>query len=174
MWYLDVNSVQTDFLILSSSFHIHSVLKLVPVLSQKSEKIHLVRTFCSSTSKRQLKTFFGLAPFRALFLEPIALFDRCENFIRKPRWFLHRFNSHWFKCSVSIDLPHRVQGLPICGFHACNFNSFVQVSKIRVSDLLAPFIPVNLHVCFHFFVRRINHRYRFQILMAMSSSLLVS
>ena len=102
MWYLDVNSVQTDFLILSSSFHIHSVLKLVPVLSQKSEKIHLVRTFCSSTSKRQLKTFFGLAPFRALFLEPIALFDRCENFIRKPRWFLHRFNSHWFKCSVSI------------------------------------------------------------------------
>ena len=102
MWYLDVNSVKTDFLILSSPFHIHSILKLAPVLSQKSEKIHLVRTFCSSTSKRQLKTFFGLAPFRALFLEPIALFDRCENFIRKPRWFLHRFNSHWFKCSVSI------------------------------------------------------------------------
>ena len=73
-----------------------------------------------------------------------------------------------------VDLPHRVQGLPICRFHACNLNSFVQISKIRVSDLLVPFIPVNPHVCFHFFVRRINHRYRFQILMAMSSSLLVS
>ena len=42
MWYLDVNSVKTDFLILSSPFHIHSILKLVPVLSQKSEKMHLV------------------------------------------------------------------------------------------------------------------------------------
>ena len=51
MWYLDVNSVKTDFLVLSSSFHIHSVLKLAPVLSQKSEKMHLVRTFCSSTAK---------------------------------------------------------------------------------------------------------------------------
>ena len=35
MWYLDVNSVKTDFLILSSLFHIHSTLKLAPVLSQK-------------------------------------------------------------------------------------------------------------------------------------------
>ena len=46
MWYLDVNSVKTDFLILSSPFHIHSILKLAPVLSQKSEKMRLVRTFC--------------------------------------------------------------------------------------------------------------------------------
>ena len=30
MWYLDVNSVKTDFLILSSPFHIHSILKLAP------------------------------------------------------------------------------------------------------------------------------------------------
>ena len=39
------NSEKTDFLILSSPFHIHSILKLAPVLSQKSEKMHLVRTF---------------------------------------------------------------------------------------------------------------------------------
>ena len=51
MWYLDVNSVKTDFLILSFPFHIHSILKLAPVLSQKSEKMHLLRTFCSSTAK---------------------------------------------------------------------------------------------------------------------------
>ena len=45
MWYLDVNSVKTDFLILSSpfhSFHIHSILKIAPVLSQKSRKMHLI------------------------------------------------------------------------------------------------------------------------------------
>ena len=36
---------------LSSPFHIHSILKLAPVLSQKSEKMHLVRTFSSSTAK---------------------------------------------------------------------------------------------------------------------------
>ena len=41
------------------------------------------------------------SPLFELFLEPIALFDRCEKFIRKPRWFLHRFNSDWFKWSVS-------------------------------------------------------------------------
>ena len=35
MCYLDVNSVETDFLILSSPFHIHSILRLTPVLSQK-------------------------------------------------------------------------------------------------------------------------------------------
>ena len=51
MWYLDVNSVKTEFLILSSPFRIHSILKLAPVLSQKSRKMHLVRTFCSSTVK---------------------------------------------------------------------------------------------------------------------------
>ena len=53
MWYLDVNSVKTDFLILSSPFHIHSILKLAPVLSQKLEKMRLVRTFCSSTAKNE-------------------------------------------------------------------------------------------------------------------------
>ena len=56
MWYLDVNSVKADFLILSSPFHIHSVLKLAPVLSQKSEKMHLVGTFCSSTAKTSTVT----------------------------------------------------------------------------------------------------------------------
>ena len=56
MWYLDVNSVKTDFLILSSPFHIHSILKLAPVLSQNSEKMHLVRTFCCSTAKTSTVT----------------------------------------------------------------------------------------------------------------------
>ena len=56
MWYLDVNSVKTDFLILSSPFHISSILKFAPVLSQKSEKMHLVRTFCSSTVKTSTVT----------------------------------------------------------------------------------------------------------------------
>ena len=50
MWYL-VNSTKVDFLILSSPFHIHSISKLAPVLSQKSDKMLLVRTFCSSTAK---------------------------------------------------------------------------------------------------------------------------
>ena len=56
MWYLDVNSVKTDFLILSSPFRIHSILKLAPVLSQKSRKMHLARTFCSSTAKTSTVT----------------------------------------------------------------------------------------------------------------------
>ena len=56
MWYLDVNSVKTDFLILSSPFRKHSILKLAPVLSQKSRKMHLVRTFCSSTTKTSTVT----------------------------------------------------------------------------------------------------------------------
>ena len=38
MWYLDVDSVKTDVLILSSPFHKHSILELAPVLSQKSKK----------------------------------------------------------------------------------------------------------------------------------------
>ena len=41
---------------LSSPFHIHSILKLAPVLSQKSEKMHLVRTFCSSAAKTSTVT----------------------------------------------------------------------------------------------------------------------
>ena len=56
MRYLDVNSVKTDFLILSSPFHMHSILTLAPVLSQKSEKMHLVLTFCSSTAKTSTVT----------------------------------------------------------------------------------------------------------------------
>ena len=54
--YLDVNSLKTDFLIPSSPFHIHSSLKLAPVLSQKLEKMRLVRTFCSSTAKTSTVT----------------------------------------------------------------------------------------------------------------------
>ena len=56
MWYLDINSVKTDFLILSSPFRIHSILKLAPVLTQKSRKTHLVRTFYSSTAKTSTVT----------------------------------------------------------------------------------------------------------------------
>ena len=56
MWYTDVNSVKTEGLILSSPFHVHSILKLAPVLSQKSEKMHLVRPFCSSTAKTSTVT----------------------------------------------------------------------------------------------------------------------
>ena len=41
---------------LSSPFHIHSILKLAPVLYQNSEKMHLVRTFCSSTAKTSTVT----------------------------------------------------------------------------------------------------------------------
>ena len=41
---------------LSSPFHIHAILKLAPVLSQKSEKMHLVRTFCSSIAKTSTVT----------------------------------------------------------------------------------------------------------------------
>ena len=32
-------------------FNILAILKLAPVLSQKSEEMHSVRTFCSSTAK---------------------------------------------------------------------------------------------------------------------------
>ena len=56
MGYLDVNSVKADFLILSSPFHVHSILKLAPVLSQKLEKMYLVGTFCSSTAKTSTVT----------------------------------------------------------------------------------------------------------------------
>ena len=55
MWYLDVNSLKTDFSILSSPFHVHSILKLAPVLSQKSEKMHLVRT-CGRSALFRVKT----------------------------------------------------------------------------------------------------------------------
>ena len=41
---------------LSSPFHICAILKLAPVLSQKLEKMHVVRTFCSSAAKRSTVT----------------------------------------------------------------------------------------------------------------------
>lgn len=41
---------------LSSSFHIHAILKVAPVLSQKSVEVHLVPTFCSSTAKTNTVT----------------------------------------------------------------------------------------------------------------------
>ena len=68
MWYLDVNSVKTDFLILSSPFRTHSILKLAPVLSQKSRKIHLACTFCSSTAKTSTVTpiFYCMILIRTL------------------------------------------------------------------------------------------------------------
>ena len=40
----------------SSPFHIHAILKLAPVLSQESEKMNVVRTFCSSAAKTSMVT----------------------------------------------------------------------------------------------------------------------
>ena len=125
--------------------------------------------FASSSIKRHSLD----SPLFELFLEPIALFDRCENFSRKPRWFLHRFNSDWFKCSVSI-FHIEYKGFLFLDFMLVILTVSFKFPKYLSQTFRAPFIPVNPHVCFHFFVRRINHRYRFQILMAMSSSLLVS
>ena len=45
-----------EFLMLSSPFLIHAILKLAPVLSQKLEKMHLVRHFCSSIAKTSVVT----------------------------------------------------------------------------------------------------------------------
>ena len=45
---------------LSSTFHLHdlhAVLNLVPVLTQKSQGMRVVRTFCSSTAKTSTVTF---------------------------------------------------------------------------------------------------------------------
>ena len=36
---------------LSSPFRMYAILKLAPDLPQKSDEMHLVRTFCSSTTK---------------------------------------------------------------------------------------------------------------------------
>ena len=52
----DVNSVNTDFLILSSPFHITRYFETRPVLPQKSTKMHLVCTICSSTTKTSAVT----------------------------------------------------------------------------------------------------------------------
>ena len=46
---------------LSSLFLIHAILKLAPVLSQKSEQMHLVRTFCNSTAKMSTVTPFFIS-----------------------------------------------------------------------------------------------------------------
>ena len=69
MWYRDVNSVKTDFLILSSPFRIHSILKLAPVLSQKTSTVTpifhlmiLIRTalpFDEKTLEQIYVQFFG-------------------------------------------------------------------------------------------------------------------
>ena len=52
MWYLDVNSEKTDFLILSSPFRIHSVLKLAPVVAQKIKEnafgAHFLQLYCKN------------------------------------------------------------------------------------------------------------------------------
>ena len=40
----------------SSLFRIHVILKLAPVLSQLSEKMHVVSTFCSATAKTNTVT----------------------------------------------------------------------------------------------------------------------
>ena len=50
------NSVKTDFSLLSSTFHINSILKLALVLSQELREMQLVRTFCSSTAKTSTVT----------------------------------------------------------------------------------------------------------------------
>ena len=42
---------------LSSTFHLHAVLNPVPVLTQKSQGMQVVRTFCSSTAKTSTVTF---------------------------------------------------------------------------------------------------------------------
>ena len=54
-------------------FHIHSILKLAPVLSQKSlKKVHLVHTFCSSTAKTSAVTpiFYFM-----IFIKTVLPFD---------------------------------------------------------------------------------------------------
>ena len=84
MWYIDVNSVKTEFLILSSLFHIHSIIKLTPVLSQKSEKMHFVRTFGSSTAKMSTVT-------------PIFLFHDFNKDSAPFRW-----EKNWLKSMVSF------------------------------------------------------------------------
>ena len=53
---------------LSSSFHIHVILNLAPVLSQKSEEIHFVCTFCSSTAQASTLSsiFYFMTLIRAM------------------------------------------------------------------------------------------------------------
>ena len=46
---------------LPSPFHTLAILKLAPVFSQKSEEMHSVRTFCSSTAKTSTVTPFFIS-----------------------------------------------------------------------------------------------------------------
>ena len=85
MWYLDVNSVKTYFLILSSPFRIHSILKLAPVLSQKSRKMHLVHTFCSSTAKTSTVT---LIFYFMILIRTVLPFDEKKNWHKSMFSFL--------------------------------------------------------------------------------------
>ena len=68
-----VNSAKTEVLVLSSPFYVQSFLKLTLVLSRKSEKINLVRTFCSSTAKTSTVT-------------PIFLFNDFNKDSASFRW----------------------------------------------------------------------------------------
>ena len=70
---------------LSSPFHIHSILKLAPVLSQKSEKMHLVRTFCSSTAKTSTVTpiFYFM-----ILIRTVLPFDEKKNWHKSMFSFL--------------------------------------------------------------------------------------
>ena len=72
MWYLDVNSVKTDLLILSSLFHIHSILKLAPVLSKIGEN-----TFGAHFLQLYRKNQFG---------DPHFLFHDFDNYSASFRW----------------------------------------------------------------------------------------
>ena len=85
MWYIDVNSIKTEFLILSSPFHVHSILKLSPVLSQKSEKMYLVRTFCRSTAKTS--TVIPIFYFMIL-IRTVLPFDEKKNWHKSMFSFL--------------------------------------------------------------------------------------
>ena len=120
MWYLDVNSVKTDFLILSSPFHIHSILKLAPVLSQKSEKMHLMRTFCSSTAKTSTVTpicycmilIRTVLPFdekklAQIYVQFLAILLKCTDWAITGRIACVQFNStleHKIKTGASKDI----------------------------------------------------------------------
>ena len=70
---------------LSSPFHIHSILKLAPVLSQKSEKMCLVPTFCSSTAKTSTVTpiFYFM-----ILIRTVLPFDEKKNWHKSMFSFL--------------------------------------------------------------------------------------
>ena len=64
---------------------IHYILKLAPVLSQKSEKMHLVRTFCSSTAKTSTVTpiFYFM-----ILIRTVLPFDEKKNWHKSMFSFL--------------------------------------------------------------------------------------